>query len=129
MFRSAGQFSLLLQPSDAVLCQTKMFSFSGKGGTGAGRVDMLSMLCVILHSMRHFPEGLEKLVKEISKIHCWGFWVFVCAFFFSMGQITVGRFNGHYYIRKKAEGDSMPDVMSPSVVSLCVLQSLKHRLY
>lgn len=128
MFRSAGQFSLLLQPSDAVLCQTKMFSFSGKGDTGAGRGDVVNDLCNIAQH-ETLPRRTRKACERNKQETLLGVLGFCLCFFFSMGQITVGRFNGHYYVRKKAEGDSMPDVVSPSVVSLCVLQSLECRLY
>lgn len=83
-------------------CVSQKSSASGECVTHDGRVDMLLMLFVVLQSTRHFPGALEKLVKEIKKLHWWVFVVFVCAFLlFSVGQITVGRFNSHYYNMKK----------------------------
>lgn len=93
-----------------------------------GRVDtQMLMFCVVLQSMRHLPEELENLWKK-QKLH---WWVFLCAFFFfSIGQITVGRFNSHYNSMKKGRRwQRVPNVLPPNAMSLCVLQSLEHRLY
>lgn len=37
----------------------------------AGTVDVLLMFCVLLQSIWHFPEAVEKFVKEVKKISRW----------------------------------------------------------
>lgn len=92
------------------------------------RGHVVNALCNIAQH-ETLPRRTRKACERNKQDTLLGVLGFCLCFFFSVGQITVGRFNGHYYIRKKAEGDSMPDVLSPSVVSLCVLQFLEHRLY